>query len=106
MANVESNNLFPILIANLGRYPKTFVKNQVLATLLRHPTFTVPRRVLLANVVDEGNVKHSDTRAGTAERESNDNVPFRFKSEKLNNLPKLGTAISVKPATPPSLDEI
>ena len=68
VANVESNNPFRILIANLGRYPKTLAKNQVVATLLPHPTITVPAHVLLADVVGEGRENPSGKCTGTEER--------------------------------------
>ena len=79
VANAESNSPFWILIANLGRYPKTLAKNQVVATLLAHPTITVPTHVLLANVVEDGNLHSSDTWTGTKGLESNDNTPFGSK---------------------------
>ena len=106
VANVESNNPFRILIANLERYPKTRAKNQVEATLLPHPTITVPTHVLLADVVDEGNEKSSGTCTSTKGRESNENTTFRFKTGNTDNSPELGTTIPAKSATPPSLDEL
>ena len=106
VANVESNNPFRILIANLGRYPKNLAKNHVVATLLPHPTITVPTHVLLADVVDEGKENPSVTCTGTEERVSNDNTTFRFKADNTDNSPKLGTTITAKSGTPPSLDEL
>ena len=106
VANVESNNPFRILLANLGRSPKTLAKNQVMATLLSNPTIAVPTHVLLADVVDEGKETPSGTCAGTEERGSNNNTTFRFKTDNTDNSHKLGTTISAKSASPPSLDEI
>ena len=106
VANVGSSNPFRILIANLGRYPKTMAKNQVVATLLPHPTITVPTHVILADVVDEWNENSSGTCKSTNGRESNDIITFWFKTDYTDNSPKLGTTIPAKSATPPSLDEL
>ena len=105
-ANVKKHNPFRILIANVGRYPKTLAKNQFVATLFPHPTITEPTHVLLADVVDDGNRNSSGTSTGTKGRESNDNTTFRFKTDNLDDSPKLGATIPAKSATPPSLDEL
>ena len=106
VADLESNNPFRILIANLGRYPKALAKNQVVATLLPHLTITVPTNVLLADVVDEGKENPSGTCTGTEERGSNDNTTFRFQADNTDNSPNLGRTTPAKSATPPSLDEL
>ena len=61
---------------------------------------------MLADVVDEGNENSSGMCTCTRRRESNENTTFLFRTDKMDDSPKLGTTILAKSATPPALDEL
>ena len=51
VVQIEPNRPFRILVANFGKHAKSLVKNQVLGTLLPHPTFVIPTPVKFAEVL-------------------------------------------------------
>ena len=51
VVHVEPNIPFRVLIANMGAVPYRLSKNQVVATLLPHPTAIIPTEVTLAEVL-------------------------------------------------------
>ena len=51
VVQVEPNQVFRILVANFGDYPYRLSKNQIIGTLLPHPTAVIPSSVMLSDIL-------------------------------------------------------
>lgn len=51
VVQVEPNTAFKVLVANFGKTPKRVAKNQVVGTVLPHPTAVMPSHIKLAEVL-------------------------------------------------------